>query len=367
MGCKIDNDSFMLEKNEMPRYSVIIPAYCCENTLAETVESVMNAQLEDYEIIIIDDGSTDRTPLICDMLAEKHKCIRCIHQENSGVSTARNSGIRMAKGEYILFLDSDDILRPFDGEVLGQLTGNHVDILIFGMVFQYYHKDCIVKEEYLHTGFLKEYTPATVAEDFLELFKCNYLSSACNKIFKRSLLHEKNIVFDSRLTNYEDLAFSLCALREAKKIVAVPQMYYQYKVNYNHDHTVDRIARISNIMENTDLIGEQFLKFERAVKPEGSGIKSIRKCLLGIYFEIFRVKMKTSSVQTVRKCCRDFRNDQIVQQLREHLVEMSPGDQRLCDWIMRDNVFAIWIYSKYLLTRLYISRKIKRIIRGIGT
>lgn len=107
----------------MPFYSVIIPAYNCEKYLTDAVESVRRQPIKDIEIIIVDDGSTDSTGQICDRLAgasgadsdEKHRetgqgpAVYVIHQDNRGASAARNAGIRRASGEYVLFLDADDV------------------------------------------------------------------------------------------------------------------------------------------------------------------------------------------------------------------------------------------------------------------
>ena len=90
------------------KFSVIIPAYNCAGTLRETVGSIRASGLTDYELLLIDDGSTDGTAGLCDALCRQYPELRCIHQANAGVSAARNRGIRAAQGEYIWFVDSDD-------------------------------------------------------------------------------------------------------------------------------------------------------------------------------------------------------------------------------------------------------------------
>ena len=89
-------------------FSVIIPCYNCVKTLEATVNSIRVCGLSDYEILFIDDGSTDGTTELCDRLCGKNEGIRCVHQSNKGVSAARNRGIDEARGEYIWFVDSDD-------------------------------------------------------------------------------------------------------------------------------------------------------------------------------------------------------------------------------------------------------------------
>lgn len=92
----------------MPKVSVIIPVYNTEKYLKDCVESVLHQSFRDFEIILVDDGSTDNSPILCDELCEKDTRIRVIHKRNEGLSMARNDGLAIAKGNYVLFLDSDD-------------------------------------------------------------------------------------------------------------------------------------------------------------------------------------------------------------------------------------------------------------------
>ena len=95
----------------MPTVTVIIPVYKVERYLDACVESVVRQSYADLEILLVDDGSPDRCPALCDAWAEKDPRIKVIHRENGGLSAARNSGIDAAKGEFLLFVDSDDFIR----------------------------------------------------------------------------------------------------------------------------------------------------------------------------------------------------------------------------------------------------------------
>lgn len=96
----------------MIRLSIIIPVYNVRDYLPQCMESVLRQIGDDQEIILVDDGSTDTCPQICDQYVAEHDCVRVVHQRNQGLSSARNMGMRHANGEYLLFLDSDDILLP---------------------------------------------------------------------------------------------------------------------------------------------------------------------------------------------------------------------------------------------------------------
>lgn len=343
----------------MMNYSVIIPVYNCKAYLPACVESIRAAKLADYEILLVDDGSTDGSDAVCDALTEKYPQVRVIHQENGGASAARNRGIREAKGKYILFVDADDTLQPFDDQTRAFIEKDRVDMLSFGMKFEYCHKGTKVREEILsYPGGVFHRTD--LAEKFAEMFYANYLSPVWNKLIRRSILEENQIFFDERLTNYEDLAFSLQVLSHCDTVAAVPQAYYCYRLDYDHDHTIDRIARIDDLMGNTDIIAEQFVALERAILPDGGQAEQIRQCLLGIYMGLFHVKIKTTPLSGVRRYCRDFREDSYVRQCAQYLPD---GSRAMYEKICGEKAAQIWLSSRYYMLRHWAARNVKRMIR----
>ena len=118
-------------------YSVIVPCYNAAATLQKTVDSIQKCGLTDFEILLIDDGSGDDTPALCDRLAAEHNNIRTIHQPNAGVSAARNRGIEEAKGDYIWFFDSDDLVDAGSMTRAAQIISEQKpDMLMFGMIYK---------------------------------------------------------------------------------------------------------------------------------------------------------------------------------------------------------------------------------------
>lgn len=342
------------------KYSFIVPVYNNIPYLSACVESVRAAGAVDYEILLIDDGSTDGSGALCDALAERYSEVRVIHQANGGVSAARNRGIREAGGAYILFVDADDLLLPFDETVWQCLDAGEADMLIFGMTFCYYRAGRMVKREDLVIREKRVYTPKELPEAFSGLFRSNYFSSSCNKFIRRTCLADNGVLFDIRLTNYEDLAFSLLAMSKCEKIAVVPEAYYQYRVDYGHDHTVVRVAKIADLMGNTDLIAERFMELERVMAPNGSEVGSLRSCLLDIYFELFGVKMKTTPLNRIRGYCADFAADRYVQRCLSYLPEKK---RRMYQWIEQGNAWAIWMHHRYRMIRHFAVRNIKRLLR----
>ena len=347
----------------MMKISFIIPVYNCKTYLPACVDSIRVVGFKDYEILLIDDGSTDGSGAVCDELARHFHEIRAMHQANAGVSAARNWGIHEAQGEYVLFVDSDDTLIPFTPQVMEALNAG-TDMVLFGMIFSYYHKNQYVRKETLAVdnavcGGLRELPGC-----FEELFYRNYLSSSCNKFIKRSVLMEHALRFDQRLINYEDLAFTLQALCKCEGFAAVPDVNYLYCVDYDHDRTVDRIARIDDLLGNTDIIAESFVQLEQAIcAAGGENTDALKVCLRNIYFELFGVKMKTTGVGTIKRYCRDFVNDSHVKACVE-CVGIEPGNQeRMYNWIQQEKAVAIWLRTRYGMLRHFAARNIKRIFK----
>ena len=114
------------------KLSIIVPIYNVASYLRKCVDSLLVQDITDYEIILVDDGSPDECPQICDEYVEKYDSIRVVHQENAGLSAARNSGVKVAQGDYILFVDSDDYLQPNTlGTLLEQVQRDNLDVLRF--------------------------------------------------------------------------------------------------------------------------------------------------------------------------------------------------------------------------------------------
>ena len=121
------------------KFSIIIPAYNVADYLENCVESILKQTYDNYEIIIVDDGSTDETGKVADELLKQSKQINVVHQSNGGASKARNTGMKRSTGDYILFLDGDDFWSDshFLKQIVSELTIKLVDVIIFGYSYYY--------------------------------------------------------------------------------------------------------------------------------------------------------------------------------------------------------------------------------------
>ena len=278
--------------------SVIIPAYNCSGTIRDTVSGIFMSGLTDYEIIIVDDGSTDGTDRICDELSSRHECIRCIHQKNAGASAARNRGVAEARGEYIWFFDADDSVQEKSmirvEEVLRDLSP---DMLVFGARFDYYHKSrCYRSDEYLPP--VDGMKSASDCSDMLyELFRTNSLSALWNRITKGSVITGMDTLLREEMFLYEDLEFVLRALKRCDSVYFLREAIYHYRQSEDGGNAGRRLKRIAHLPELMN-------KIEEALGEE----KDKNRILLALYLILAREKVSVSTKADIETVCNDFRH-----------------------------------------------------------
>lgn len=206
----------MTKKNEL--ISVIVPVYNVENFLDKCVKSIINQSYKNLQIILVDDGSTDKSGEICDKYSSKDNRITVIHKKNGGLSDARNKGIEVAIGEYISFVDSDDWIEQDLYETCMKHIGN-CDIVCFSMQLDYSNGVHKVKK-----------IPRKIILDndqgirYLNSYK-NIDVSACNKLFRRKLFD--NIRFPYKKL-CEDCYIMYKLFLKAKNILILPYIGYHY-------------------------------------------------------------------------------------------------------------------------------------------
>ncbi len=231
----------------MNKISVIVPCYKVEGYLPKCVESIMGQTYKDLEIILVDDGSPDSCPQICDEFARKDSRIKVIHKENGGLSSARNAGLDIATGDYIAFVDSDDWLELDMYEVLvSAISETNSDIATCDPYFCKYGTESRITISH-NTG------NRVVIEDnndiFLHILEPKPLLrfEVWNKLFTRSLIGKTRFKVGQR---YEDVYFDRIVFSRSKKLVAVDRALYNY-LEYRPGSTVSsfNVGRLSKFEE----------------------------------------------------------------------------------------------------------------------
>ena len=210
--------------NESPLISVIIPVYKVEEYLDACVRSAAGQTYKNLEIILVDDGSPDRCPQMCDEWAGKDDRIRVIHKNNSGLAAARNSGLAVAKGEYISFADSDDVMAPsMLEELYTVLKKEEADIAECN--FLSFQED---DEAFKDTGALEE---TVLSFDTHAALKCLLLGEQLNVVVWNKL-YKREIFDDLRFEEgkiHEDNYFTYQAFAKCKKVVKTNSVLYAYR------------------------------------------------------------------------------------------------------------------------------------------
>jgi glycosyltransferase involved in cell wall biosynthesis len=209
----------------MPQISIIIPVYNVENYIRECLDSVLSQTFTDYECILVDDGSPDNCPLICDEYAAKDSRVVVIHQKNAGVSAARNAGLDIARGEWIGFVDSDDWCDYDMFRFLYENAINHkVDVSVCGVN--------VFKDGVISRRDKKLYDAMFTSREAISLMfdrESSFGGFSVNKLFKKQLIDRDRLRYDESIKYMEDLLFFYHLFKIANSIYYSSQPYYYYR------------------------------------------------------------------------------------------------------------------------------------------
>lgn len=248
-------------KNEI-LLSVIIPIYKVEEYIDRCVKSVLNQNLKDIEIILVDDGSPDRCPEICDDYALKDSRIKVIHKENGGLSDARNAGIDAATGKYIVLVDSDDFIVENSLEKIIPFTKNNPDIIVcdgetIGQEYRLRHFDefrelSLSGDEFLHYAMIKGHMTMIA---WLNIYKKDFLDKNSLR-FRYGILHE-------------DEEFTPRAFLKADSVVYSGVDFYRYVIRENSITTKkDRSKNLKDLYNTLCDLKPMYLTIENKVLKE---------------------------------------------------------------------------------------------------
>lgn len=210
----------------MDKISVIIPVYNNEKYINACLDSVLKQTHQNLEIIVIDDGSVDRSGIICDKYAKSDARIKVIHKKNAGVSAARNAGLSVATGDWISFIDSDDTMELDMYELLLKLAKEH-NAEISHCGYKRFNEEGVCIKEVSGTHLVIEQKPEEAIQCMLD--GRYFVSGLWNKLFMHSCI--KGIKFCQELKNNEDIAFNAMAFQRANLIVFCDETKYCY---YEH-------------------------------------------------------------------------------------------------------------------------------------
>ncbi len=212
--------------------TIVIPVYNAERFLEKCVDSILKQRTENCNILLIDDGSKDSSPAICDMYANKYDFIKVIHQSNKGVSNARNLGLDNVESDYIFFMDADDMLTDDALKIIKETCENNRDIQFFTFEYLTINNDdsFLFETPHIESGiysrkdFVNTYYAATSTLPY----------APWRHVYKTKFLKDNNLKFDSTLVAAEDAYFYIQASKAAANIYYTNEKIIQYRLGQNY-------------------------------------------------------------------------------------------------------------------------------------
>lgn len=335
-----------------PKVSIIVPCYGVGRELLDRcVGSLVKQTLQEIEIILVDDGSPDRVPEMCDLWAKKDNRIKVIHKKNEGAGVARNSGLEIATGEYVAFVDNDDyVLVDTYGIAYEEAQKKDADAVFFGIKNERKGNSWSlqgVKEVQIWEG-------EQITGYMLDMIACaphvkkerKWRMSAWHAVYRRSIIRKNNIHFPYE-RDVDDLPFQIDFLKPAKKIIYIPQMLYCHCLNAESITSTFRIESFDCLLRVHKLL------IQKTDDIEGGKERSDR-LFIG-YARVYIMALVMSHHDEKSKILKNVLDDTIWDELR---LRYSP------DWLpIYQNIFFRLILGKHfrlLMCYAYLAGTIRQ-------
>ncbi len=344
----------------MPIISAIVPIYNSEKYLEACIDSILAQTFTDFELILIDDGSTDSSGIICDRYAQKDNRVVVIHKENAGVSAARNDGINLAKGEYITFVDSDDTLEENFLENAYEKIGEN-DLYISGIKMITFNNSLV---DSVVTYGIKESRVLSVVE-LLETLTKEFpeicISGPCCKLYKKEIINMNDISFDVSLTCGEDTCFNIDYLSKIDFIYFDKNSYYNY-YRINENSLFSRYYR--NMYEIYYLVFSKFFSLLKEKKSSETGINNITKLyVIKMISAIIHIHEYSKSFKEKLSVIKKVENNPIVQEFNN---EISGGTGVVLKTIKLKMTLVSHLLILYIVYKAKKAKQKKSRTREIG-
>lgn len=303
----------------IPEISVIVPVYNTEKWLRRCIDSILAQTFSDFELLLIDDGSTDSSGTICDEYAEKDSHVRVFHKPNGGVSSARNFGLDNARGAWITFVDSDDWIGPLYIENLINQPGKDFHLSLFWIE----HSDNS-SNAYAGRAIYNQELSQQQSIDFLT----SRLWNICSNLYRNDIIKSSNLRFKERLSMGEDTFFNYGYLANSKSISICKNFDYHYRQDNQTSlskkiHTIDEIDLFATMSVDTLSKFPKHIDLKLAYQALGSFI----------IYQLFTIK---AGRKTVISYCRT--NRAVIEYLNDKSLGLR---QRLVNSLLRLGLYPI--------------------------
>ena len=332
----------------MPKLSIIVPVYKVERYIERCISSLLNQTLTDIEIILVDDGSPDLCPQLCDEYAQKDSRVKVIHKANAGLGYARNSGLEIATGEYVAFVDSDDYVDVKMYNML-YLTAHkeNADAVFCGFYTETRAGNWIRSKEVLENKVwggddVRRFALDMIASAPYEKIERRYQMSVWHSVYKRSIIEEKNIrFFSEREVVSEDIPFQLDFLCNSNKVGYIKPAFYYYCLN---ESSLTKSFKVEKF--------EGYKKLHSLLKDKLVGetsLQRIDRLFIG-YCRSYLISLLNSNRQDKRQVVRMLIEYMIWREISEiYRVDFLPLNSRICYYlIIKRNVPILITYIRII-------------------
>lgn len=290
----------------MKKVSIVVPVYNVEKYLQDCVQSILNQTYKDIEVLLIDDGSIDSSPQICDKFAEDDNRVKVFHIKNGGVSNARNLGIKNATGEFVAFVDSDDLAcQEYISKLVNCLINSGADLSVCGYKMQTDKGTFDVGRKNDRDIYY-----AHKSEDFFKLYQHSLTPSVWGKLFIKEKITK---LFDTTLNYGEDDLFILDYLKNANKIAFVNEPLYIYRNEVRETLTRNAYKNLIERFENLQDRREEAIKSfcDNSLALSALAMSNVRQSTI-----VLEAEIKTNnSYKSYKKLFRNLRQNEYFKKL----------------------------------------------------
>ena len=349
----------------MKKISIIIPVYNAGSYISSCLKSVIEQSYTNWEVILIDDGSTDNSKEIYEKIASKNNKVKVFRQNNKGVSSARNLGLEKANGDYIVFLDADDwIDRIFLERMLEVIEKEDADIVQCN--FYYANENEHIERKHIRPSYSIRNNMNELQLDILyreydeKKNDCSVgaMRGVWGKIFKSSII--KKITFNEEIDIFEDGIFVLNALQNSKKVVLIDEYYYYYRMTENSSNSKYKPNFSGKVIEIFQEINNFIVKNNKDIEfKECFNIMVFEMISSTLDKDIFSIHSKYRKKEKIKQLEKFIGQDFCKEAIIELNTKYLNRNQRLLYLLLKMNFYFI-IYYLYVVKQMIKKRKVVR-------
>lgn len=300
--------------------SVVVPVYNCEKYLRECLDSILNQTYREFELILVDDGSKDSSGKTCDEYASNDNRIRVIHKDNEGACYARRDGVRVAKGEYICFVDGDDTIEVSLINTLTRIVNKYnPDIISYGLK----NGEVTIVDKYCEGLYKNEKLESIKVSGFFssDINEGRIIATLWSKLYRKELIIPYLESAAEGLRSWEDINYSYAPIFDAESVVIVHGAYYNYRVN------LESLSKSYNWKE----LNETLYSLECAEKVYEKQSMAMHKALLGYALRIlwgcfdryYDLSVKTKDIENIKVYINTIKNSEFVKRALNQTKDMG--------------------------------------------